>query len=102
MTRKALAAYRKARAMELALAGADYDTIAKEVGYANRGTAWRTVQRALRERTDKAVDELRALQLARLDSVQVGAWDQAMAGDVKAAHTVLRVIDQRCRLLGLV
>jgi len=29
--------------------------IAAEVGYANRGAAWRTVQRALRERTDDGV-----------------------------------------------
>jgi transposase-like protein len=50
MSSAALANYRKARAVELALAGASYDDIAREIGLANQGTAWRYVDRALRER----------------------------------------------------
>ena len=41
MSNAALAGYRKARATEMALAGCDYDTIAKELGYANRSGAWK-------------------------------------------------------------
>ena len=98
---KALAAYRKARAVELALAGCDYDTIAKEVGYANRGTAWRTVQRALGERRDRAVDEYRLMELQRLDQIQQELWQDAVEGDVGAVQSSLKVIEQRIRLLGL-
>ncbi|MBK9435541.1 MAG: helix-turn-helix domain-containing protein [Micrococcales bacterium] len=36
---KARANYRKARAVELVLDGHNYDQIAAELGYANRGTA---------------------------------------------------------------
>jgi transposase-like protein len=36
-----LAAWRKARAVELAIEGRTYGEIATEVGYANRGTAYR-------------------------------------------------------------
>jgi hypothetical protein len=39
MSNAALAAYRTARAVELALAGHSYDEIAHELGLANRGTA---------------------------------------------------------------
>jgi transposase-like protein len=38
MSSAALAANRKARAVELALAGNSYDAIAHELGLANRGT----------------------------------------------------------------
>jgi hypothetical protein len=41
MSNAGLANYRKARAVELALAGASYEAIAHELGLANRGTAWR-------------------------------------------------------------
>ena len=46
----ALANYRKARAVEMALAGCSYDDIASDLRDANRGTAWRTVLKALKAR----------------------------------------------------
>jgi hypothetical protein len=68
---RALAAWRKARAVELAIPGRRYDDIAREVGYSNRGTAHWAVSQALRERTTEAVEELRtALELLRLDELQ--------------------------------
>lgn len=98
---KCLASFRKARAVELALTGMPYDEIASAVGYANRGTAWRTVQRALRDRTFKAVDEYREMEMTRLDTLQSACWDAALAGDLRAVEVVLRVMEQRRRLLGL-
>jgi len=98
---KCLASFRKARAVELALTGMPYDEIASAVGYANRGTAWRTVQRALRDRTFKAVDEYREMELTRLDALQSSCWEQALAGELRAVEVVLRVMEQRRRLLGL-
>ena len=44
-----LAAWRKAEAVELAVEDHTYDTVAREVGYANRGTAYRVVRQALDE-----------------------------------------------------
>ena len=98
---RALAERRKTRAVELAAQGCDYDTIAREVGYANRGTAHRTVMRALREHTADAVEDMREAELERLDALQQALWGQAMTGDPRAVQAVLRVIGQRCRLLGL-
>lgn len=97
----ALAHWRQARAVELAISGHDYDTIAREVGYSNRGTAHRTVQKALRQRTVEGVDQLREVEVQRLDALLKAHWEQAIDGDVVAANVVLRVIDQRVRLLGL-
>ena len=97
----ARASWRQARAVELALAGRSYDQIAHEVGYTNRGNAWRAVQRALRDRVVADVDELREVELARLDALQAAAWPLAEAGDLAAIDSVLRVMDKRARLLGL-
>lgn len=101
MSDKALAEYRKARAVELRLAGMEYAEIAREVGYANKGTAWKAANGALRERTDQMADEYLETELARLDALQAASWEDAMAGDTTAIHTVLKVMGHRMRLLGL-
>lgn len=49
--------------------GMPHDDIAAEFGYANRGTAWRVVNKALTERVDGAVEEYRQMELARLDAL---------------------------------
>ena len=94
--------WRKARCVELALAGLCYDDIAEQVGYANRGTAWRTVQSALYERKVESVDEYRELELARLDALQSAHWEAALSGgDLKAAELCTKIIAQRIKLLSL-
>ncbi len=97
-----LAAWRKARAVELAIAGRTYDQIAAEVGYANRGTAYKVVQAALGARTVAGVDALRSVESARLDALQASLWPAAMAGDVSAVQAIVKIVVQRWRLLGLV
>src|SRR6476646_7614424 len=92
---KTLANWRKARCVKLAMAGLDYDEIADEVGYANRGTAWRAVQDSLRSRVTEAATEYRELELARLDALHAAHWSQALSGSIRSADLVLRVIDRR-------
>ena len=98
---RALAAARRARAVELRTAGLTYDQIAVKLGYANRGTVYRVVAEALRAQTAEAVGELRNLEVQRLDRVQLAMWNKAMDGDVPSGMAVLRCIMSRCRLLGL-
>jgi|ERR1019366_2231240 hypothetical protein len=98
---RALAAARRAKAVELRTAGLTYDRIATELGYANRGTVYCVVSQALRAQTLEAVGELRSLEVERLDSLQMAMWQKAMDGDVPSAIAVVRVIMARCRLLGL-
>jgi hypothetical protein len=47
------------------------------------------------------VDEYRTLEVQRLDALKAGLWERATSGDVKAVLAVLRVVQQRSRLLGL-
>lgn len=98
---KVMSNLRRARAVELAMQGHSYDDIARAVGYANRGTAWRTVQRALHDREVEAVDEYRVTELARLDALQSACWERASGGDLHAVEAVLRIIEKRIRLLCL-
>ncbi len=96
-----LAAWRKAKAVELAVEGHTYDAIAKQVGFSNRGTAYRVVRKALDEQIAENVDELRATEVARLDALQAAVWPAAMAGDLEAVRQVTALIQKRARLLGL-
>ena len=95
-------AWRRARAVELALAGYNYDDIAEQVGYANRGSAWRAVQSTLHEKAVESASEYRELELARLDALQAAHWQAALSGEnLKAAELCLKISTQRTRLLGL-
>jgi hypothetical protein len=55
----------------------------------------------LRARIVAAVDELRCLEVDRLDALQASIWPDAMAGDVSAVQAIMKIIMHRCRLLGL-
>lgn len=83
------------------LQGKTYQEVADEQGYASRGAVHRVVQKTLAQEQAETIDELRTLELARLDSLQRAFYPAATAGDLKAAEMVLKVMAQRSRLLQL-
>ena len=98
---RALAAYRRTKAIEMATAGCTYQQIADELGYANRGTVHRIVRQALEVQQAESVELLREVEVRRLDALQTGLWEAALAGDVDAVHACLRIIQARIKVLGL-
>lgn len=98
---RALAAERRRTAVEMALVGHTYQAIADELGYANRGTVHRIVKTALADHELDSVDELRQLELERLDMLQAAYFPRALDGDLSAANIVLKVMDRRLKLLAL-
>lgn len=100
-TAQAIAAVKRAKVVEAVAQGATYEDAAKQAGYANRSGAYKAFWKAIEHNEAEAVEDHRALELARLDALQVPLWDKAMAGDVKAAGMILRIIETRSRLLGL-
>jgi hypothetical protein len=100
-TRKFTAAERKRRALELRRAGASYEQIADQIGYANRGGAHKAVTSALKTAVQEQADELRTLECERLDRLLLAVWKAAIDGDLKAIDRALRIQEQRARLLGL-
>lgn len=95
---RTLAAYRAARAVELAMEGLSFDAIAAELGYRDRSGAWRAAQRCLARRQQVAADSFIAASLVDLEVVQERAWERAAAGDLQAGQIVLRAIEDRLRL----
>jgi hypothetical protein len=97
-------AERRTKAVQLRIAGADWDTIARTCAYASRGAACTDVSRALEVATaemTRDVDVLRHLELTRLDRMQAAFWPAMLLGDEAAARVVMGCIDRRCKLLGL-
>lgn len=100
---RAATADRRNRAIKLRLAGAEWQAIADQLGYADKGAACKDVTRALdRHLVAQRVssETLRNLELDRLDRLQLGLWTAATAGDHKTADTVLRIMDRRARWAG--
>lgn len=99
--RRVAVAERHTQAVQLAASGLSYDVIAQRLGYTHRSAARKAVTGALQARTVEAVDELRELEVGRLDALQEGLWERALGGEQRAVDSVLRIITARVRLLGL-
>jgi hypothetical protein len=92
---------RQLRALTLRKGGASYDEIAAELGYSNRGGAYKAVSSALRETLREPADDVRALELDRLDHMMSAVWPAALCGDIAAQQQVLRLMERRAKYLGL-
>ncbi|MFJ9214240.1 hypothetical protein [Streptomyces sp. NPDC102264] len=117
------AAERDAEAARLRSRGWPYQRIADELGYADRGEAHHAVGRVLKATVQEAGDELRTLELERLDAMYASVMDvlerkhftvsngkimymgdQPLEDDgpvLQAVDRLLRIQERRARLLGL-
>lgn len=101
--KQAQVADRRAKAISMRIAGANWQGIADTLGYKTRGAACQDVTRALEaNRREEAaeVDQLRHLAGQRFDRLQAAFWGKALKGDTKAADVVLKVMAQRAKLDG--
>lgn len=87
--------------LQLRKAGKTYRAIAEEMNLSGPGQANKIFQRAISRYTGQVGPELIKLEEMRLDELQEAIWDMAMAGDLKAVETVLRVMERRAKLRGL-
>jgi hypothetical protein len=119
-------AERDAQAAHLRSEGKSLDQIASILGYADRSGAKRAVDRAFAAVPVAAVEELRTTESAKLDRLDVEAWNVLHADHVKVSNsgkividaatgkplddpaprlsaisTLLKIADRRARLLGL-
>lgn len=92
---------RRAKALELHLAGATYESIANAVGYASKSGAHKAVQEALDNLGKYGPDEATETELARLDAMLTGLWPKARRGDVQAIDRVLKIGERRSVLLAM-
>jgi hypothetical protein len=92
---------RAVRCLQLVRDGRSYEEVAEAVGYSHRSSTRKAVLRTLESHVMQGVEELRELEGDRLDALQAALWGKAMAGDLRAVDSVLRIIDRRVALLGL-
>lgn len=101
---------RRRKAVELRLAGLNATQIAHQLpeyyGHSEDGPGLVRVdlQRARDENgraMTEGVEELRDLQVERLERLLAGVWKGAVGGDTKSADAAGRLITQICKLRGL-
>lgn len=92
---------RQRQALELRKAGYGFQVIADRLQYADASGAYRAVRRALLRTIQQPADEVRQLELERLDKMMSGLWQAAISGKWLAIDRVLLIMDRRARLLGL-
>lgn len=94
------------QALELRKAGVGYRQIADRLGYEGPAGAHYAVTAALKRTIQEPADEVRRLELERLDTLLVGLWAQAVATKDKPANPlavdrVLKIMARRAAYLGL-
>jgi hypothetical protein len=92
---------RKLQALELRKAAVSYQQIADQLGYRSASGAFNAVKAALKATLREPANELRDLEVARLDAMLLPLWRRVQSGDEKAVDRVLRIMERRARLLGL-
>ncbi len=92
---------RESKVFELRIQGFTFEQIAVEVGYQGASGAWQAYKRAKESFIFESVEEVRQLELMRLDEMMFALWDRAIGGDLPAASCVLKIMDRRAKLLGL-
>jgi hypothetical protein len=95
------AAEKQRQALELRKAGESYDAIAEKLGYSGRPGAYKAVKTALEKTIQEPADELRRIELERLDTMLKSIWHFVEAGNTKHVAAALRIMERRASLLGL-
>lgn len=101
LTQQVAAHDRHLRALELRIAGASYRVIAKSLGYKSVSSVHTAIERALKQTVQEPADELRKLEMERLDAMGLKVWEQVRSGNLGAVDRMLRIMERRSKLLGL-
>ena len=91
------------KALELRRAGASYRAIAKALN-CSVAMAHKYVARAMKRlitKCEEQAEEVRTLELDRLDAMLMGLWPNATKGNPQAVAQVLRIMERRASMLGI-
>ena len=100
-TRRVQAHERHLQALELRKAGATYQMIAEQLGYASAKGAHKAVRSAMREALREPAEAVRELEALRLDAALLAIWRRVTKGDDKAIDRLLGIMKRRMELFGL-
>ena len=96
-------AQRRIQALELRKAGYTYEQIGAALGITDT-MAHKHVVKALgiiNEKLSEATEELRTLEVHRIDAMIVVLWPRVLRGDYQAIDRVVKLMERRAKLLGL-
>jgi hypothetical protein len=100
---KAAASLRnQATALEMRMAGYSYARIGREIGK-SQTQAFRLVQKGLAIETKVVSDialELRQVQMAQLNAMLAGLWQEARTGGTLQVDRVLKIMERQAALVG--
>jgi hypothetical protein len=89
------------QALKLRQAGISYEEIARRVGYRSASGAYQAVKSAMKKTLREPADEIRQIELSRLDTALFAIWSDVKRGNLFAIDRFLKLSERRSRLLGL-
>lgn len=96
---------RAVQALELRKAGISYDLIAQRLNYSNRTAAYRAVSRLLEATEKEASNDLREVELRRLDDLFLSVYQKARNNNdplqLQAVDRCLRIMERRAKIAGI-
>jgi hypothetical protein len=98
------AIHRRERDLEcvrLRAQGLRWDAIAARLGYSHASHAHRRFSIMMASIPAEDVAEARKLEVERLDAALCAIWEKVVAGNLWAIDRLLKISEQRCKLLGL-
>ena len=101
--RKTATAERKNRALQRRIGGLTFQAIADELNV-TRQAAHALVKSALaelNEKTAESAEELRRLELERLDTMRAAVWGGVLKGDLQSVDRALKISARLSALAGL-
>jgi Homeodomain-like domain len=91
---------RRVEALSLKLAGVSTAQIAERMGI-QPDTVRKLINRTLATAENRAAEQMREIENARLDRAQAAIWSNVLAGDYRAVLVFLQISQRRAKLNGL-
>ena len=88
-------------ALDTRLKGGSYGDIVAAGVYASRSGARDAVMAALDEYVIEPTEQVRALEVARLEALVAAHWTKAIGGDIASTKLCIEISARKCRILGI-
>lgn len=98
-----IARAREAQCISLRKEGLSYRLISQQVGITEQGVmkAIRRVMTRVAAQTGADVEDIKSIELERLDDMHAAIFPDAKSGNLKAVDRVLKIMERRSAYLGL-
>lgn len=88
-------------ALELRKAGVPYQAIAERLGWKSSASAYKAVKKALEDQINEPAEELRQMEIERLNHLLMLIWAKIQQGDMRSIEQAMRVMERISTLRGM-